>query len=69
MPSMVRFEHGFIPELNLFKITSPDVKGLHITAPTQAEAEREALAMVALIHARQQGAAEQKLKSVTFEAA
>lgn len=69
MPSMVRFEHGFISELGLFEITSPDIAGFHITAPTRDAAEREALAMLASIRSRQSGATERKLTSVTYEAA
>ena len=69
MLTEVRFEHAFIPELNRFQITSPDIKGFYITGSTREEAEREALAMVALIRSRQAGSEDRKLASVSFEAA
>lgn len=69
MPSMVRLEHGFIQELGLYQITSPDIKGFYITAQTKDEAEREALNMLALIRFRSGGSSDHKLTSITFEAA
>ena len=65
----VRFEHGFIPELGMHRITSPDIRGFHIMGKTYEEAEREALAMVALIQSRTAMGPRAKLSAVEFEAA
>ena len=65
----VRFEHGTIPEIGMHRITSPDIRGFHITGKTYEEAEREALAMVALIRSRRNEGRRGKLSAVEFEAA
>lgn len=65
----VRFEHGFIPELGMHFITSPDIRGFHIMGETYADAEREALAMVSLIHNLDKRDRVLKLSAVAFEAA
>ncbi len=65
----IRFEHGFIPEIGMHRITSPDIRGFHITGKTYEEAEREALAMVALIQSHRASGSRGKLAAVEFEAA
>ncbi len=65
----VRFEHGTISELGMHCITSPDIPGFHIMGKTYEEAEREALAMVALIQSRRAMGPRGKLSAVEFDAA
>ena len=65
----VRFEHGFIPEIGMHRITSPDIPGFHVLGKTYGEAEREALAMVALIQSHWATGHRGKLSAVEFEAA
>ena len=69
MTDMIRFEYGFIPELDRHKITSPDLKGFYITGATIEEAEREALAMVALINATQPERRSRRIAGVLLQAA
>ena len=48
MPDHVRLVHKVL-EGRYHVYTSPDVKGLHVTADTQAEAQRSAISMLHLI--------------------
>lgn len=64
--SRIRFEHRLL-DGRFHVITSPDLKGFHVTGDSQEEAEREALAVLALI--RQQKNEHTVLKAVEYEAA
>lgn len=48
MPLRVRLVHSVLDD-RFHIYTSPDLEGLHITADTQADAQREAVAMLDVI--------------------
>jgi predicted RNase H-like HicB family nuclease len=45
----VTFEHHYDADPGMFVFTSPDVKGFRATGVTVEEAEREAVALMALV--------------------
>ena len=49
--SRIRFEHRLLDGRH-HVITSPDLKGFHVSADSREQAEREALAVLALIRER-----------------
>lgn len=44
VPGRVRLVHRLVGDQHVF--TSPDVKGLHVSADTEAEAQRAVVAMI-----------------------
>jgi hypothetical protein len=53
----IRLEHKTLADGRFHVVTSPDLKGFHVSAATREEAEREAFAMLALIR-RERGASD-----------
>jgi hypothetical protein len=67
VPDHVRLTWSFIKELGLHKVVSPDLKGFCITAPTVAEAEKEAFAVISIFRKHSSGQTS-RLAAVDFEA-
>lgn len=49
MPTHVRLVHHTLGEGRFHVYTSPDIKGLHVTADTMADAQREAIIVVDMV--------------------
>lgn len=60
----IRLEHKTLLNGRYHVITSPDMKGLHVSGPTQEEAERRALSILETLKGTRQ-----RLSAVEFDAA